>query len=137
MPIKVLEKYPFLMPSDRGSGVAVEDGVGVGRSRPFCLESELELESIKFCRLRLRHGVAGYQPSTDNDFGRTVMHLPENFERQEENQSSNMEILLKRHLVIRFRLIRVSEIILGSSRSLRDYVNKFKDCHTEPIQINK
>ena len=65
------------------------------------------------------------------------MHLPENFERQEEKQSSNMEIMLKRHLVIKFRLIMVSEIILGLSRSFRDYVNKFNDCHTEPIQINK
>ena len=48
---KVFEKCPFLMPSDQGCEVGVEDGVGVGRRRPFFLESELELESIKFCRL--------------------------------------------------------------------------------------
>ena len=61
-----------------GCGVGVEAGVGVGRSRPFCLESESELESAKFRRLRLQPGVAGYQPSTDKDFGRTVMHRPVN-----------------------------------------------------------
>ena len=32
----------------QGWGVRVEAGVGVGRSRPFSLESELELESVKF-----------------------------------------------------------------------------------------
>ena len=36
----------------QGSGVVVETGVGVCRSRPFCLESEWELESVKFGRLR-------------------------------------------------------------------------------------
>ena len=65
------------------------------------------------------------------------MHLPENFEGQEENQGSNIETLSKRHLLIRFRLIRAPEVILGLSLSLCDYVNKFRDCHTEPIQINK
>ena len=49
----------------QGCGVGVETGVGVGRSRPFCLESESELESIKFRRLRLQSGVAGYHTSTD------------------------------------------------------------------------
>ena len=72
----------FFNPNARnqGCGVGVEAGVGVGRSRPFCLESESELESVKFRRLRLRLGVAGHQPSTDNGFGRTVMHRPVNIE---------------------------------------------------------
>ena len=79
---------------DQGCGVGAEVGVGVGRSRSFRLESESELESVKFYRLRLRPGVARYQPSTDNDFGRTVLHRPENIERQEEHES---DIKLKRH----------------------------------------
>ena len=90
----------------QGCGVGVEAGVGVGRSRPFRLESESELESIKFCRLRLWPGVARYQPSTGNDFGQTVMHRPKNIERQEENESVSVKIKLKRHLVIDFRLIQ-------------------------------
>ena len=36
---------------NQGCGVGVEAGVGVGRSRLFCLESESEMESIKFRRL--------------------------------------------------------------------------------------
>ena len=70
------------------------------------MESESELESVKFCRLRLRHGVAGYQPSTDNDFGRTVMHRPENIERQKEAENGSVDMKLKRHLLIGFRLIK-------------------------------
>ena len=70
----------------RGCGVGVEAGVGVGRSLPFRLESKLELESVKFCRLRLRTGVMGYQPSTGNDFGRTVTRRPKNIEGQEERR---------------------------------------------------
>ena len=42
----------------QGCGVWAETGVVVGQSRPFWLESELELESEKFGRLRLRPGVA-------------------------------------------------------------------------------
>ena len=61
---------------DQGCGVGVEAGVGVARSRPFCLESESELESVKLCRLRLRPGVAGYQTSADNDFGRMFIFGP-------------------------------------------------------------
>ena len=53
-----------------GGGVGVDNGVGVGWSRPFWPESELELESGKFCRLRLQPGVAGYHHSTEDDFGR-------------------------------------------------------------------
>ena len=87
-------------------GCGVEVGVGVGRSRQFCLMSVSELESVKFCRLRLRPGVTGYHPSTDSDFGRTVMRHPENTGRQEEKASGKVEIKLKRHSVIEFRLIR-------------------------------
>ena len=49
----------------------VETLVGVGRSRPYCLEPESERESVKFCRLRLRPGVAGYHSSKADDFGRS------------------------------------------------------------------
>ena len=42
---------------EQGCEVRVDTGVGLGRSRPFCMESELELESVKFGRLRLRPGV--------------------------------------------------------------------------------
>ena len=73
-----------LVALDQCCGVGVETGVGVARSRPFWLESESELEWVKFYRIRLRPGVAGYRPSTDDDFGRTVMHRLENVERQEE-----------------------------------------------------
>ena len=38
----------------RGCGVGVETGVRVGRGRLFCSESGSELESVKFCRLRVR-----------------------------------------------------------------------------------
>ena len=34
------------------------------------------------------------------------MHRPENIERQEENERGSVEIKLKRHLVIKFRLIK-------------------------------
>ena len=94
----------------QGCGVGVETGVGVGRSRPFWLESESELESAKFCRLRLRPGVAGYRLSTDDDLGRTVLHHLENVERQEERKSVSVEIKLKRRLVIKFGLKKWYEI---------------------------
>ena len=54
----------------------------------------------KVCRLGLRPGIAGYQPSTDNDFGRTAIYRPENIEGQKEKESGSVEIRLKRHLVI-------------------------------------
>ena len=76
----------------QGCGVGVEAGVGVSQSRPFCLESESDLESVKFCRLRLRPVVAGYQLSTTNDFGQTVMRRPENIERRDEKESVSVEI---------------------------------------------
>ena len=65
----------------QGCGVGVEAGVGVGRSRPCKPESELE--SVKFCRLRLRPGVAGCHPSTNDKFSRTAIHPSGNIERQE------------------------------------------------------
>ena len=97
----------------QGCGVGVETGVGVGRSRPFWSESEME--SVKFCRLQLRLVVAGYHPSTDDNFDQTVMHHMENIER-EGKKGGCVEIMLERHLAIEFGLKRVSEIILGSSR---------------------
>ena len=61
---------------------------------------------VKICGLRLRPGVAGYQPSTVDDFGRTVVYCPENSERQEEKESGSVEIKLKRHLVMKFHLMK-------------------------------
>ena len=73
----------------QGCGVGVESGVRVGWSRPFWLESESELELVKFGLLRLRPGVAGQHPAADDDYGRTVMHPPENIERREEKENSS------------------------------------------------
>ena len=53
---------------DQGCGVGAEAGDRVGRSRPFYLESESELDSVKFYRLRLRPGAAGCELSTGSDF---------------------------------------------------------------------
>ena len=64
----------------------------------------MELESVKLYRLPLRSGVAGYRPSTDDDFGRRIMHRLKNVERQEEKESASVEIRLKRHLVIKFEI---------------------------------
>ena len=72
----------------------------------FCLESELEQELVKFCRLVLRPGVAGYHPSTESHFGRSVRLRPENIERREEKERRSLDIKLKRHLVIEIRLIK-------------------------------
>ena len=55
---------------------------------------------VKFCRLLLRPGIAGYHPSTDRHFGRTVMFRPESIERQEENERGSVEIKLNGHSVI-------------------------------------
>ena len=68
----------------------------VGGSRSFWLESESELKSLKFCRLRLRPGVAGYQPSTVDNFGRKVMHPPDNIERREEKESGSVYVKAER-----------------------------------------
>ena len=38
---------------NQGYGVGVEAGVGVGRSRPFSLQSESELESVKFSSAKM------------------------------------------------------------------------------------
>ena len=80
--------------------------------------------------------VAVYHPSTDDDFGRTVVHPYENIERQEEKESGSVHIKPKRHLVIEFRLIKVSELILGSSRSFVT-TNALKDWHADHIQRNQ
>ena len=64
---------------------------------------------VKFGRLRLRPGVAGYRPAADYDIGRTVMHVmypPENVERQEEKESGGIQIKLKLYLIIEIHLIK-------------------------------
>ena len=82
----------------------VDTGVGVGRSRLFWVESESKL--VKFCRLRLRSGVAGCLQSTDYDFGRMATHSPQKCVlRLEENDSGSVEIKPNRHLVIEFHLM--------------------------------
>ena len=43
---------------------------------------------------------------TDNDFGRTVMHHPENIERQEEKENGSVKIKSETHLVLEFCLIK-------------------------------
>ena len=98
MTLRILTYFIYLfifVYHDQGCGVGVETEVGVGRSRPFFPESESDLESAKFHRLRLRPGVANYHPSTYGDFGRTAMHPPENIERQEESKRSSVQIKLK------------------------------------------
>ena len=69
----------------QGCGIGVETGVGVGRSRPFLLESESELESVNSGRLR--PGVADKHPPTEYDFGRTIMHPPENIKGRKKDNS--------------------------------------------------
>ena len=71
---------------------------------------ESELKSVKFGRLRLRPGVAGYRPSADDAFGGTVMHLLENVESQEEKENGSAEIKLERHLVSVFNPKMVRKI---------------------------
>ena len=97
----------------QGCGVGVETGVRVDRSRPFWLESEKEMKSVKLFRLRIRPVVADYHPSIDDDFGRTAIHPPENIGRQKEKESGSMyvhtQIKLKRHLLIEIRLIKANE----------------------------
>ena len=83
--------FLILMVLMQGWGVGVETGGGAGRSRPFLLESESELESIKFCRHQLRHSVAGQHPVTYDDFGRTVTHpAPQIIGRHEEKESDSV-----------------------------------------------
>ena len=64
----------------------------------------MELESVKLYRLPLQSGVAGYRPSTDDDFSRRIMHRLKNVERQEEKERASVEIRLKCHLVIKFEI---------------------------------
>ena len=65
------------------------------------------------------------------------MHTPENIERREEKESGSVKVKLKGHSVIEFHLTSSSEIILESSRSLCDYDNMSKECHTDHIQKNR
>ena len=95
------------------------------------------MESVKFCRLRFRPGVAGYHPSTDGDWGRTVMHGLENIETLKKKESGSVEINLECHLVMEFDIKRVWEIISGQSLTLCDCVKKFKDCDKDHLQRNQ
>ena len=70
----------------QGCGVRVGTAVGVSLSRQFWLESELE--SAKIGRLRLWLRVTDYHLSSDDDFGRMVIHPSENTERWEEKESA-------------------------------------------------
>ena len=72
----------------QGCGAGVKTGVGLGGSRPFWPQSELELESVKSGRLR--PGVVGYHPSTDDTSGRMVSHSYETIEIQEEKESGSV-----------------------------------------------
>ena len=111
--------------SNRDSGRSVR--AGVDRSRPFWPESEPELESVKFCKLRLRPGVVGCYLSTDDNFGRATsrnassrcisgrcsmhfdaMHRVENIDRSGGKRSGSMKIRLERDLAIEFGLKKVS-----------------------------
>ena len=69
------------------------------------METESELELVKFGRLRLRPGIAGQHPAEDGDFGRTAVHLHEYIERREEKENDSVYIKLKSNLVMEFRLI--------------------------------
>ena len=80
------------------------------------MESDLESESIFSGRSRSQSWsrllfvdsvalVAGCQPSADNDIGRTFMHRPVNIEKHKEKEIGSIQIKLKRHLLIKFRLI--------------------------------
>ena len=70
----------------QGRGVEAETGVGVGWSRPFWLESEVE--SVKFVRLRLLPGVADKHTAVEYDFGRAItqMYPPKNTEILEKER---------------------------------------------------
>ena len=126
---------------DQGCGVGIEAGVGVVRSWPFCRKSESELESVKFCLRRLRPGVAVYQPLTRNYFGLwpngSVPARKHWKTGRKGGGSCNVEKRLKRHSLIEFRFIKGIGDDYGSSRSLCDCDNKFKDCHTESILMNR
>ena len=99
--VRVLKPVNITHISRQCCGVGVEIGVVVGLSRLFWPLSESELESVIFWPR-----VAGYHPSTDGDFGPTVMNPFGDFGRQEEKESGSVEIKLKHHLVIEFGLKR-------------------------------
>ena len=50
-------------------------------------------------------GVASHHPSIYDHLGRTVTHLPENIERQEEKESDSVDFKLKCYLAVEHRLI--------------------------------
>ena len=75
-----------------------------------------------------------YHPPTDDYYGQTVIHPFKNIERQDEKESDSVQIKLKSHLLMEFRLLKVSEIVLGPSQLFYDCVSAFKDWHTSHIQ---
>ena len=61
----------------------------------------VDVDSVKFCGVRLPRGVAGCHSPTEDNFARMVLNPPENTDKQEEKESGSVGIKLKRPLVIR------------------------------------
>ena len=57
-----------------------------------------------------------------DDFGLTVIRSSANIEGQEEKESGNVQMKLKRHSGMELHLIKASEITVGASRSLCDCI---------------
>ena len=55
----------------------METGAGIGRSEPFSSVSASDLDSVKFCPLRLTSGVAHCVLSLDDDIGYMTIHSTE------------------------------------------------------------
>ena len=91
--------------NNQGCGVGVDIGVRVGRSRPFRPESELE--SVKFCRRRLRTRAAECVLSIDDNLGRTVIEITKTLKCMKK-KSSSTHVTLKRHFAI--ELSQINEI---------------------------
>ena len=75
-------------------GVGAETAVGVDRSRPLWPESESELESVKFCRLRLRPGVVGCHFSTDDNFAERVCIVSKTLKGGKKRRGGGVKINL-------------------------------------------
>ena len=77
---------------------AAEYGVTTGWSR---LGSESELESVKFCRLRCRTGVAAHILSAGDNFGQTVTDPTKTLEyRKKMKVLTSTGVKLKRNFAI-------------------------------------
>ena len=62
------------------------------------------------------------------------MHHLVNIENKDEKERGSVEIKLRRHLAIEFRLINGIRYNFGITGLFCDSGNKFKDCHIDPIQ---